>query len=171
MIRVYNITMELKLAKLDNYDEFYKLKSDKSNIYWTGWSNSPDYEKLKEFYYNVINNLKTIKDRRIYLAYENDEVVGYVYIDYVDDDTFALSPAVHSKFQGKGYGKQIIGLGIKEGLNLGYRNMEAYIREDNIVSQKCFEYNGAHKTEEFKNLFIENLNKEIKMIKYYYESK
>lgn len=163
--------MILELAKLDKYDDYYKLKADDSNVFWTGWSNKPDYENLKKFYIETIKNLKTIKDRRIYLAYEEDKCIGYIYIDYVDDDTFALSPAIGSEFQGKGYGKQIIGLGIQEGLKLGFKNMEAYIREDNIASQKCFEYNRAHKTDISKKLFIENKNQEIKMIKYYYESK
>ena len=49
--------------------------------------------------------------------------------------------------------------------------MEAYIREDNVVSQACFEYNDAHKTDISKDLYIENLNKTIKMIKYYYQTK
>ena len=163
--------MILKLAELDEFDDFYGLKADDSNVFWTGWSNKPDYEKLKEFYYNVINNLKTIKDRRIYLAHEEDKIVGYIYIDYVDEDTFAISPAISSLYQGKGYGKIAIGLAIEEGLRLGFKNMEAYIREDNIASRKCFEFNGARETEEYRNLFIENQNKEIKMIKYYYESK
>ena len=163
--------MILKLAKLDDFDEYYKLKSDESNIYWTGWSSKPDYDNLKKFFNKTITNIKTNKDRRIYLAYEDNEIIGYIYIDYVDDDTFALSPAISSEYQGKGYGKQIIGLGIKEGLNLGFKNMEAYIREDNIASQKCFEYNGAHKTDIVKNLYIENKNQDIKMIKYYYQSK
>ena len=163
--------MKLTIAKIEDFDEYYKLKSDDSNIYWTGWFNKPDYDNLKRFYIETINNLKTIKDRRIYLAYEDNKVVGYIYIDYVDDDTFALSPAISSEYQGKGYGKQIIDLGIQEGLKLGFKNMEAYIREDNIASQKCFEYNGAHKTDTSKNLYIENKNQDIKMVKYYYESK
>lgn len=163
--------MELKFAKIDDFDEYYKLKSDDSNIYWTGWSNKPNYENLKKFYIETINNLKSIKDRRIYLAYVDNKVVGYIYIDYIDDDTFALSPAINSEYQGKGYGKQIIELGIQEGLKLGFKNMEAYIREDNVVSQACFEHNGAHKTDISKDLYIENLNKTIKMIKYYYQTK
>lgn len=163
--------MELLLAKIENYDEYYKIKSDENNIYWTGWSNKPNYDNLKNFFVDTISNLITIKDRRIYLAYENNTVIGYIYIDYIDDETFALSPAISSEFQGKGYGKQIIGLGIKEGLKLGFKNMEAYIREDNIASQKCFEYNGANKTDIYKSQYIENKNQDIKMIKYLYQSK
>lgn len=160
--------MILKLATLEKFDEFYKLKVDDSNVFWTGWANKPNYEKLKEFYTKIINNLKTTKDRRIYLAYEENKCIGYIYIDYVDEDTFALSPAISSEVQSKGYGKKLIGLGIKEGLNLGFKKMEAFIREDNIASQKCFEYNGAHKTDTYKEIYIENQNKEIKMIKYLY---
>lgn len=161
--------MIVKLAELEDFDDYYKLKADDSNVYWTGWSNKPDYERLKKFYSEIINNLKTLKDRRIYLAYEEDKCIGYIYIDYVDEETFALSPAISSEVQGKGYGKELIGLGIKEGLNLGFKKMEAYIREDNIASIKCFEFNGAHKTDKYKNLYIENQNKKIKMIKYLYE--
>ena len=163
--------MIIELAKLKDFDEYYKLKSDENNIFWTGWSDKPNYENIKKFFIETINNLKTIKDRRIYLAYEDKKIVGYLYIDYVDDDTFALSPAISSDYQGKGYGKELIGLGIKEGLKLGFKNMEAYVREDNIASQKCFEYNNAHKTDIYKNQYIENKKQEIKMIKYLYQSK
>lgn len=163
--------MILRLIELKDIDAFYELKADPSNVFWTGWKNLPEYSNIKKFVENVINNLKTIQDRRIYVAEDNGEIIGYVYIDYVNEDTFHLSPAVHSKYQGKGYGKELIGLGLKEGLRLGYKNMEAYIREDNVVSQKCFEYNGAHKTDTYQNKYIENQEKEIKMIRYLYESK
>lgn len=163
--------MFLSLAKLDEFDEFYKIKIEKNNIFWTGWANEPDYLKLKNFYDNCIYNLKTIKDRRIYLAHDKDAVVGYVYIDYVNNDTFAVSPAISSNFQGKGLGKKLIELVIKEGLKLGYKNMEAFIREDNIASQKIFEFNGVHKTEIYKDVYIENQNRNIKMYKYYYSTK
>ena len=163
--------MKIKLAEIKDFDDYYRLKSDDTNIYWTGWSNKPNYENIKKFFIETINNLKTIKDRRIYLAYEDNNVVGYIYLDYVDKDTFALSPAISCDCQGKGYGKLIIGLGIEEGLKLGFKNMEAYVREDNIASQKCFEYNNAHKTDIYKNQYIENKKQEIKMIKYFYQSK
>lgn len=163
--------MKIELAKINDFDEYYKLKTDDNNIYWTGWLNKPNYDNLKNFYFETISNQKSIKERKIYLAYENDRVIGYLYIDYVNNDTFALSPAISSEYQRKGYGKEIIKLGIQEGLKLGYKNMEAYIREDNIASQKCFEYNGAHRTNEYKKMFLKNKNQEIKMIKYYYESK
>lgn len=162
--------MILKLVTKDDYDNFYKLKSDESNIFWTGWNDKPDYDNLKEFFNKTIDNLKDLKDRRIYLAFDNELVIGYIYIDYVDDNTFHLSPAIYSDYQGKGYGKELIRLGIKEGLKLGYKNMEAYIREDNIASQKCFEYNGAIKTDKYELKFIPNLNKEIKMVRYLLES-
>lgn len=154
-----------------DFDKFYELKADDSNIYWTGWINKPDYDNLKTFYTDIVNNQDNLKKRKIYLAYDNNEVIGYIYIDYVNDDTFHLSPAIHSKFQGRGYGKELIKLGIQEGLRLGYKNMEAYIREDNLASQKCFMYNNALKTDIYENKYIENLNKEIKMIRYFYESK
>ena len=163
--------MKLELAKLEEFDDFFSLKSDKSNVTWTGWSKEPNYDNLKDFYTKVVNNNKTLTDRKIYLAHEGNNLIGYVYIDYVDDSTFHLSPAIYSDYQGKGYGKKIIELGINEGLKLGFKNMEAYIREDNIASQKCFEANGAIKTDIYRMQFIENLNKELKMIKYYYESK
>lgn len=160
--------MRLELARLEDFDKYYELKIEDSNVFWTGWKNKPDYEVLRKFYFDKVVNLKTIKDRRIYLAYENNIIVGYVYIDYVDENTFALSPAISANYQGKGYGKKLIKLAIQEGLNLGFKNMEAYIREDNIASQKCFENNGAIKTNIYNNVYIENKNEYIKMYKYYY---
>lgn len=164
--------MILKLATTEDFDSFYKLKSDESNIFWTGWNDKPDYDNLKIFFNNTtIDNVKEKKDRRIYIAFDNNIAIGYAYIDYVDENMFSLSIGIHSDFHGKGYGKELVKLSIQEGLKLGYKNMEAYIREDNIASQKCCEYNGVIKTDKYEIKYIPNLNKELKMVRYLYESK
>ena len=163
--------MKLLLANINEYDYFFQLKKEKSNLFWTGWNEEPNYLSLKSFFENVINNNKTKKDRKIYLVHEDNEIVGYIYIDYVDDATFHISPGISEKCQGKGYGKKAIDLALKEGIRLGFNKAEAYIREDNIASRSCFEKCGFIETNKYENKFIPNQNKEIKMIRYLYENK
>lgn len=163
--------MELLLAKIDEYNNFYQIKKEHSNLFWTGWNNEPNYDKLKPFFLNVINNNKTKTDRKIYLVHDDGEIVGYIYIDYVDDETFHISPAISEKYQRKGYGKKAIDLAVKEGISLGFNKAEAYIREDNIASRRCFEKCSFIETNKFENKYIPNQNKEIKMIRYIYENK
>ena len=58
---MYNFTV----AKMDNFDDFYKLKSEPNNIFWSGFDSAPNYESFKEHYKKELER----KDRTIIFLY------------------------------------------------------------------------------------------------------
>ena len=167
----YNDILHLELAKKNDFLSFYLLKREKSNVFWAGWISKPILKELLTFFNKAIKDSNNKESRKIYMVNRGVSLMGYIYIDYVDDDTFHISPAISERYQGKGYGKEAIDLAVKEGINLGFNKAEAYIREDNIASRKCFEKCGFVQTDIYENKYIPNQNKEIKMIRYLYENK
>ena len=58
---MYNFTV----AKMENFDDFYKIKSEPNSVYWSGFAKAPDYESFKEHYKKELSR----KDRTIILLY------------------------------------------------------------------------------------------------------
>ena len=46
----------VNLAKEKDFDFFYNIKNNEFNMYWTGYSTKPEYDKLKEFFTEKIEN-------------------------------------------------------------------------------------------------------------------
>ncbi len=95
----------------------------------------------------------------------DDEKVGHIYIipDKENPDIFEFAMAISEMFQGKGYGKATIRLGLEEGKKLGYKKMTVSIREDNIASLKACAACGVETNDKYHSVFIPKLNREVKM--------
>lgn len=96
-------------ATLDNFDDYFELRCDENNIFWTGHEKAPDYGKLKDWY---IQNIQR-SDRLFFLFYEDEiqkRIIGYLYTDFVNEkcDTIEVGYGVHLRLNGKGYGTKII---------------------------------------------------------------
>ena len=46
----------LRLATLDDFEFFYDLKCEESNIYWTGHNEKPNKENLYAFFSKAVEN-------------------------------------------------------------------------------------------------------------------
>ena len=153
--------LKLKKAVMNDFDFYYKLKCERSSIYWSGFSQEPEYNCLFCFWKEVINN--SIESRKIFILFNNKVPIGYIQI-VVEDLKIGLSMGIIESERGKGYGREIIKLALNElGLQKEYY---CYIREDNIFSIKSFEANGFNKTD---NIYTQKFaidNKEYRMIKY-----
>lgn len=155
--------LSIRLAEKEDFEFFYKLKSEDFNIFWTGGESKPDRENLKEFFFDAVDNADKSGTRKIYII-ENKlgEKVGHLYI-IPDGDNFELACAVLHEFGGCGYGKKAIKLGLEEGKRLGFKRMVSCIREDNIASMKAYTACGIKVLENFKEKFIPRLGKKVKM--------
>ena len=157
----------LKLATIDDFDLFYAIKKEESNMYWSGHVKEPVYEDLKIFYISVIEHRYTL-DRDIYIIYRNEfEKCGYIYLDRIDNITGLISIGVAEKYSNIGIGtkaiEQICNIAtIKYGLHV----LTSEIREDNVASQHTFENNKFQRTAKYRNVYIENIKKHIKMFEY-----
>ena len=161
--------VSIRLATSEDFDFFYELKSEDFNIFWTGGAAKPEKENLRNFFDTSVDRAGEKDTRKIYIAEnEEGEKVGHLYI-LPNGDEYDLPCAILSSFGGRGYAKQAIKLGLEEGRRLGFRRMVGSIREDNIGSMKAYTACGIQVLDEYKEVFIPKLGKNVKMYTVVYD--
>ena len=135
--------LSLNEATLNDFDFYYELKSERSAIYWGGFSEKPDIDKLKTFWENTV--VKKDEKRKILIVKDGITNVGYVQA-IIEDHRINFSLGISETARGKGYGKLSIELALDYfGWN---REFYCHIREDNIPSIKSFTANGFHESDD-----------------------
>ncbi len=158
--------VSLRLAHDNDFDLFYKIKSEDVNIYWTGYLNKPVYEKLKVTFINWIANSNRAESRKVYIVLFGKERVGYLYMDPCQQDEVELSIAVLSEFAGRQIGQNAYAEAINILRKQGARCAFAYVREDNHRAEKILLANGFVKELNYRTAFIQSLNREIRQFRY-----
>ena len=69
-----NSLVSIKRATIDFFECFYRIKSEEDAVYWSGFSCTPEYDNLKEWFLNQINSDNRIIFKIRYL----DKDVGYI---------------------------------------------------------------------------------------------
>lgn len=83
------------------------------------------------------------------LKNEDDEIIGYGWIELYDDKQAEISIAIKDASQVKGFGKQILEELVKELKARGYASVIAIVKRTNICSKEVIEWlcgNGFSKT-------------------------
>lgn len=160
------MTMNLltyRLATLADFEDFYRIKCDKENIVWGGFTKAPE---KKSFYNWYVQQLAS--DRRwIYLVYEGNEVCAFFYIDKIDNKTYELSSSgVLAEFSGRGIGTYTVKVRMDIIRSLGGKTCITWIAEDNIGSYKRFEKIGFVRTDEYEVRNLPLLGGEHKFYKW-----
>lgn len=156
--------MKIRKIEKEDIDKYYEIKCEDSNIFWTGWDTKPKYENICKFINNCIENEKNKLARKVYLVEDDDmNVVGYMYIDPVDENIFDLPVAVKNNSTVKA--SDIIKQGLEMAKQLGFTKLIGYIREDNVFSMKAYKKNGVTITDEYIEKYIPMLDKKVKMFK------
>ena len=147
---------ELRKALYCDFDFYYMLKCEDEAVYWGGWKSKPLRSKLLEVYEKLIN----CPPHKNYLDVVCGDCgqVGYIQYSY-RADSVELSIGIMQKYCGRGIASKAIRLACR-GFN---GKIIAYIREDNIASQRAFQKCGFVKKESSELRYIENLNKYIYM--------
>lgn len=139
--------MIIRKASLDDFDGYFQIKSDLSNIRWGGWCEPPSYEKLKTIFEARLQD----PDRIEYVCQIENKVVGCLSaVAY--DDCIEIGYGVLSNYMGRGIATTIIDFVLKD--NEG-RNFVAWVSEKNIGSEKCLLNNGFSKTTETDRRYLE----------------
>ena len=95
--------IEFILATTTHFDDFYKLKSEPNNIYWSGFDSAPNYEEFKIHFDKELCR----DDRSIILIYFNVMIAGYLYIDYCElEKEVSIGYGVLKEFSGRGLGRK-----------------------------------------------------------------
>ena len=160
------------LAKKEDFDFFYDIKNNEFNMHWTGYSKKPEYNQLKEFFAEKIENQNIESNRKIYIMADklSGDKYGYMYLDPIDSDSAEVSIAVSYEYTKRGIGKKAVNSLIEIARDRGYKMLIAYIREDNVGSKRLFESVGFKRTEEHKMIHLKEssnvFSKEIEMNQY-----
>ena len=144
-------------------EDFYKIKCEDHNIFWTGWDSKPKYENIKDFIIKSIENKNEKLSRKVYVIEDNKSIVGYMYLIPINNSDFDLPVAL--KYESVVKAKDVIKEGLLMAKKIGYKRLIGYIREDNIFSMKAYKNNGAIITNEYIEKYIPMLKKKIKLYK------
>lgn len=136
-----------KVESVDDFEEYYKIKIDKTAILWSGFSSAPDKEKLRSHFLYLLNN------NDVFLYYLKDDqtndVLGYGQMMKICVET--VESAGHSikvEYQGKGLGNLLIQFITQQAKEMNFERVIAWVSEHNIGSIKNFENSGFVKTRE-----------------------
>ena len=156
--------ISLRLATLDDFEFFYNLKCEPSNVYWTGHGEKPNRESLYTFFSKAVENAQKKDTRKIFIVENENDKVGHLYIIPANDgNSFELAPAISEKYCGRGYARQVIEQGLELGRRYGYKRLFTSIREDNIASIKAFASCGVKILTDYRMIYIPQLQKEVRM--------
>ena len=124
-----------KVAALEDYDDFYKIKCDPENVKWSGFATAPDYDRLKEWYKKQMKSAT----RTIYLCYLNGNICAFFYLDRISSEEIEDADGVLSEYTGKGIGTWMVEKRIEIAKKEGYSIIYSLIADDNPRSWRRFE--------------------------------
>ena len=129
-----NLSTTISKADSSFFETFFKIKSERDNVFWSGHESAPDISHLKKWY-----DQQLLNQSRIIFKIESDQSpVGYLYFDINRVDyTIELSYAVSEKHAGKGIGSVAVGEAVKYALRNFFKyNVLAHVAKSNIGSIK-----------------------------------
>ena len=160
--------VEFILATTAHFDDFFKLKSEPNNIFWSGFDSAPNYEEFKIHFEKEL----TRDDRTIIFLYFNKAIAGYLYIDFCDvKKEVSTGHGVLKDFSGKGLGRKLIKYAVDfstEKLTQADK-LIGWIAEDNIGSIKNVLSNGYEKSLEIDMRVFSQREVPVKFEKYIFD--
>lgn len=100
-----------RLATLSDFEDLYRIKCDKENIAWGGFTKAPEKDSFYQWYLRQLAS----DCRWIYLVYEGEDCCGFFYVDKLEDGTYeAASSGVLSEYMGKGIGTYALAMQVAE---------------------------------------------------------
>jgi ribosomal-protein-alanine N-acetyltransferase len=157
--------LHYKIAELADFEDFYKLKSEPGNIFWSGFTDAPDYDGFKIHYKKELAR----DDRTIIFLYINNHIAGYVAISFCDvDKTVETAHGVLKGYSGRGLGKELIKYAVDYSkLEIpDADNIIGWIAENNIGSIKNVLGNGYTATGEFEFITFQQVEDKVRFNKY-----
>jgi RimJ/RimL family protein N-acetyltransferase len=152
-----------------DFEPLYKLKCEPHDVYWSGYTTSPDKMKFRAWFEEQLKR----DDRDIYLvrkALRSGDILGYLYITYPPEEQQIglISHGVTAGSIGKGIGSSIVNFAVNLFINgfLKAEEIQAWIVETNIASIKTFTKNGFVKTTRSRKEFYRSMDKEVMLENY-----
>ena len=154
-----------RLAEKEDFEEFYRIKCDRLNIEYSGFTECPNRDHLSKWFSEQLHS----HYRKIYLVLDSQIVCAFFYLDKINDITYEFSASgVLSQYRGKGIGAYTVEASLDIAASLGATSCISLISEENIASYKRFMNAGFVRTDEYemRNLpLLGGLHKFYKWIK------
>lgn len=138
-------------ADEDDYDDYYKVRSCPSDIYWNGYTSKPDYLTFKRIYMDRIQSKAFYRpeERKIYLVKtDKQEIVGFTQLIF-HTDSVEISYTITDQYQGNGYATEALKQTIVYAKEYN-DHLVIQIRDDNIASQRVALKCGFTKSETYQ---------------------
>lgn len=143
-----------EMTSLKDYDIFYKLKSQKDSVLWSGFDKAPDYENFKQY---VQNNLIENEKNHLYFLRdgETNDIMGYC--QYNEDGNGiaeARGTTIFKRYQGCGLASIMNSLLLTKARDNGISYIYAWCSDKNIVSMNALIDAGYTKTDHFEERYM-----------------
>ncbi len=140
--------LEIVPATVSHYDDYFRLRCEEKNLYWTGYEAAPDYHQFNEWYRRRINDA----NRKLYLLLKDGHCVGSLNIDYVDQEA-GVGYSVMTSHEGQGLGSHLLAEAVKLVSDARRDRPEvqvikAWIFIENQASARVAEKNGFERSDE-----------------------
>ena len=154
--------ISLVRGDINDFEFYYRLKCEESNIEWSGFIGKPDREKLFSWYKNNVLD----KKYEFFIIKNNNMYVGALYFKFNSTESCEfLGIGVSEKEQGKG----IAVFALKRFIEYIIKNypsckiITTLIREDNLKSQQAFKRAGFLFSGKIEYKYLSSIARKIKM--------
>lgn len=128
-----------RIANVDDYEGFYRIKCDPENVAWSGFEQAPN---KKTFYEWFLRN-RCNETRTIYLVTADEDIVGFFYLDKISDECYeAASSGILAEYCGRGIGTQTLIWRMQIAKKRGATQIVTWVSENNPASYKRLEHLG-----------------------------
>lgn len=135
--------IEIRLATVEDFEVYYKIKCQKSDITWTGpFACAPNRDVLMK---SFLGRIDSTAEKQLFMIDDGGTIKGYV-VFTINNDEVELGYSVYEPYQRQGVGKAAMKLAVEKALEIRSQ-VFAQIRDDNIPSQKCCMSVGFKRTE------------------------
>ena len=130
---------------------------------YSGWNDLPIVLELEEqlftstwkmddFLYEMNENPFS----QMFVWEEDSEIVGYMGIWIIFEQAQLTNLAVNKKYQGKGYGRKLLEMGISMCQDAGCEIMTLEVRQSNVVAKSLYQSCGFEKVSVKKDYYQDN---------------
>ncbi len=140
---------DLLLKEVDesDYENYYLIRSEKENLFWTGYDTPPHKERFFNWFIDRIAD----QQKHLYLLFDNEVCVGSLNVDFYDDYV-AIGYSTLTNHKGKGYATYLVAEAIRIADEAKTGNPElkkiiAWINYQNQASIRVVEKNGFQKSD------------------------
>jgi RimJ/RimL family protein N-acetyltransferase len=164
------VLLRFDIIKDDAADlgSLFEMKSQNSDVYWSGYTAAPDKKKFAEWYAGQLRR----DDRKIWLVRDiqnKNTSLGYLYLTFENQSVY-LSHGVKEEHAGKSIGSAIINYATNICLTFYPEyNIESWIVEPNVASVNTFLKNSFRKTELVKETYYASFQKNLVMHNYSFQ--